>query len=65
MKQFKALFIKNWILWKRGLIGSLLEICLPIAIFCIFFALRSSVTITSSQESQLIGNSTYTVPITS
>lgn len=38
MGQFKALATKNWILYKRNTIGSVLEIVLPI-IFVLFLIL--------------------------
>ena len=39
MGQLSALFYKNWLLYKRGLIGNILEIVVPI-----FFAIFIIVT---------------------
>ncbi len=38
MGQFSALFVKNWILYKRGWVGSLFEILIPV-LFSIFILL--------------------------
>ena len=41
MGQFKALLIKNWILYKRSWVGSLLEILIPVVFVVIVAALKS------------------------
>ena len=37
MGQLGALFYKNWLLYKRGIVGNILEIAVPI--FFIFFVI--------------------------
>lgn len=41
--QYRALMFKNWILWKRKILGSLCEIILPIGAMIIIGLLRTSV----------------------
>lgn len=46
MGQFSALFIKNWILYKRGWVGSLFEMLIPILFLGFVVAIRKLATIT-------------------
>ena len=60
MEQFKALSYKNFLLWRRGYVGSFLEIILPIALFCLIFIIRINVPTNQIQEQQFLGNTNYT-----
>ena len=65
MQQFKALSYKNFTLWRRGFIGSILEIVLPVALFCLIFIIRANVPLNTINEQQFLGNSNYTPVILS
>lgn len=41
--QYKALMFKNWVLWKRKLLGSLCEILLPIFVILVLGFLRLAI----------------------
>lgn len=43
MGQFKALAGKNWILYKRGCCGAILEIVIPTIFVCFFILVRNLV----------------------
>jgi hypothetical protein len=47
MSQFKALAYKNWILYKRSWLGSLLELLLPI-LFVVFVYVVRKITETTN-----------------
>ena len=49
--QYRALMFKNWILWKRKILGSLCEILLPIGAMIIIGLLRMAVPV-DEQDSQ-------------
>jgi hypothetical protein len=49
MGQFKALMTKNWILYKRNIVGSILEIFLPI-IFALFVLLTRHLAVIETYE---------------
>jgi hypothetical protein len=60
MGQFSALFVKNWILYKRGWVGSFFEIIVPIVFMVIVRRLAVS---TDYVETQFVGNNlTFVVP---
>ena len=63
MSQFRALAVKNWILFKRSWFGSLIEVTIP-ALFIVFvLMIRNLAIITPYDETQFLGvNLTYTVP---
>jgi len=44
MGQFKALSVKNWILWKRNLCGNITEIVIPIIFIAFIVAIRRLIT---------------------
>lgn len=46
MGQFKALCYKNWVLYKRSIVGSILEIAIPVIVLLFLILTRSLVEIT-------------------
>lgn len=45
MGQFKALATKNWVLYKRSVLGSVCEILLPIIFMLFVFMVRQLVEV--------------------
>lgn len=63
MGQFSALLVKNWILYKRGWVGSVFEILVPVLFVAFVVAIRRLATITDYEETQFVGNNlTLIVP---
>lgn len=63
MGQFKALFTKNWILYKRSWLGSFMELVIPIVFVAFVFMLRNLSVIIDYPETQFVGlNLTYLIP---
>jgi hypothetical protein len=65
MGQLSSLFYKNWLLYKRGIIGNILEFLVPI-FFIIFVMVTKNLDppVTYAQQS-FISNTTYARTITS
>jgi hypothetical protein len=63
MGQFRALVYKNWILYKRGIIGNIIEILIPILFVAFTIAVRKLATVTTYEEQSFIANSNYTYNI--
>lgn len=65
MGQLSSLFYKNWLLYKRGIIGNILEFLVPI-LFIIFVMVTKNLDppVTYAQQS-FISNTTYARTITS
>ena len=65
MGQLSSLFYKNWLLFKRNLLGSVCEMLIPV-IFIFFFLLVSKLDPPIDfKEQSFIGNSTYDKTINS
>jgi hypothetical protein len=63
MGQFSALFVKNWILYKRGWVGSFFEIIVPIVFMVFVVIVRRLAVSTDYVETQFVGNNlTFVVP---
>lgn len=63
MGQFSALLVKNWILYKRGWVGSVFEILIPILFSGMVLAIRHLAEITDYPETQFVGvNMTMSIP---
>lgn len=63
MGQFSALFIKNWILYKRGWVGSLFEMLVPIVFVAFVIVVRRLAISTNYDETQFVGNNlTFIIP---
>jgi len=63
MGQFSALFTKNWILYKRGWVGSVFEILIPIIFVVFVVVVRKLATVTDYAQTQFVGNNlTFIVP---
>lgn len=60
MGQFKALATKNWILYKRSPLGSILELVLPIIFVLFFILVRNLAKVDTYSEQQFLTNSTFT-----
>jgi hypothetical protein len=62
MGQFKALSVKNWILYKRGVLGSVLEMVIPIIFICFLILVRRLAKIDTYDSEQYLANPglTYT-----
>lgn len=56
MGQFKALFTKNWILYKRNIIGSIIEFVLPVIFVLFLILVRNIVKIQNYEEQQFLTN---------
>jgi len=65
MGQLSSLFYKNWLLYKRGIIGNILEFIVPI-FFIIFVMVTKNLDppVTYEQQS-FISNATYAKTINS
>ena len=59
MGQFKALAGKNWILYKRGIVGSVIEILLPIIFVAFVLLVRKLATVQTIEQQSFVGNNTY------
>lgn len=63
MSQFRALFVKNWILFKRSWFGSLMEVTVPVLFVVFVLMIRNLAVVTPYDETQFIGkNLTYPIP---
>ena len=59
MGQLSALFYKNWLLYKRGLFGNILELVIPL--FFLYFVILTrnlDKPVTYAQQS-FVGNTSY------
>jgi hypothetical protein len=58
-----ALFIKNWILYKRNWVGSLFEILIPILFVAFVVVIRRLAVTTDYPQTQFVGNNlTFIIP---
>ena len=57
--QFRALFKKNFILWRRNLCGSLCELLFPIILILLFYFIKTSVDEENKPEKSYIGDCQY------
>lgn len=63
MGQFSALLVKNWILYKRGWVGSVFEILIPVMFVGMVMAVKNLVEINNYPETQFVGvNMTINIP---
>jgi hypothetical protein len=63
MGQLSALFIKNWILYKRNWVGSLFEILIPILFVAFVVVIRRLAVTTDYPQTQFVGNNlTFIIP---
>ena len=63
MSQFRALAVKNWILFKRSWFGSLVEVIVPTLFVVFVLMIRNLAIITPYEQTQFIGvNITYIIP---
>lgn len=63
MGQFKALANKNWIIYKRNIFGSILEIVIPIAFILFTILIRNLAKVTVYNEQSNLSNSSLTYPL--
>lgn len=63
MGQFRALSEKNWILWKRGYCGNIIEVIIPIIFIAFIAAIRKLVKVEAFPEQSFLINPTYTAAI--
>lgn len=63
MQQFKALTVKNWILFKRNKIASILEFVFPIGIAFLLIFFRQLADIDYFPEEQFLTNNNLTKTI--
>ena len=59
MTQFVALSVKNWILYKRSIVGSLLEILFPIIFILFIFMIRQLAEAIPINAQSFIDNPIY------
>lgn len=60
MGQFKALAVKNWILYKRSPLGSILELVIPIIFVCFLILVRNLAKIDTYDSQQYLANNNFT-----
>ncbi len=65
MGQLSALFYKNWLLYKRGLLGNILEILIPIFFVAFVVMVRKLDPISEFVDQSFISNTTYAKSINS
>lgn len=65
MGQLSALFYKNWLLYKRSLLGNILEILVPIFFILFIVMVRRLEQPTVYAEQSFIGNGIYSRAIDS
>ena len=65
MGQLSALFYKNWLLYKRGIIGNILEIAVPIFFVLFVIVTRNLDKPVTYAEQSFLTNSTYAKSINS
>lgn len=59
---YRALMYKNWILWKRRLLGSLCEIVFPLIVFLMLSGLRAAISAEEKDEESYLDNAVYIRP---
>ena len=57
--QFKALFKKNFIVWRRSLFGSLCELLFPVILILLFYIIKVTTTEETYSEKSYIGDCKY------
>lgn len=63
MGQFSALFVKNWILFKRAWLGSLCEMLIPLLFVVFVVMIKRLAVATEYAETQFVGqNLTLVIP---
>jgi hypothetical protein len=65
MGQFKALLTKNWLLYKRGIIGNVLEIVVPVLFVTFIILAKQLDPIVEYAEQSFLSNATYAKTISS
>lgn len=65
MGQLSALFYKNWLLYKRGWIGNIIEILVPLFFILFVVMIKKIDPPVTYQEQDFITNTTYSKTIDS
>lgn len=56
MRQFTALMLKNWKLYKRGIVGSALEILVPVAFILLVLLIHIKIPPTQVDAQSFVNN---------